>query len=492
MLINRKYLLLLLLVSQISFSYAQSTLKLTLNQAITIAQKNSLDYKIATNLAQSSFWNFQSYRSGFLPKLSLTGTLPDYYRTINSITLPNGQNNFVTQNVANSGLNLNLSQSIGLTGGSIAMGSTLRRIDNFGNLRNTIYTAIPFTISYSQTNLFYNEFKWLKKTEPLRLQEAKKGYLEALEDISYNTISKYFGLLISDIQLRLDQQNLRNIDTLIKTTQARFEIGTVQLNDVLQAKVSILNARKAVANSTLNLQTARQHLVRFLNLSKDQGVEALVPDSLNFFDIKVDQALAEATTNRKFIIEFQRRRIEAEQEIERTKSLTGPTLNVRANIGLTQTGRHFTSTYEDLLRNQSISIGFYIPLMDWGVNRSNRKRAEANLQLEQNMIAQTELSAEQEIYYQVMRWEMHKEQMQIAQETSELAQQRYNIARQKYSLGTLNYTDFNNAQLEKDRAILDYITNLENYWSSYYLIRRLTLYDFHLNKKIEIADWKFD
>src|SRR5690606_11980161 len=131
------------------------------------------------------------------------------------------------------------------------------------------------------------------------------------------------------------------------------------------------------------------------------------------------------------------------------------------------------------------------PLVDWGVNKSNRKRAEANLELEENYIAQQQLSAEQEIHYQIMKWEMQQEQMNIAKEASELAQQRYDMAIQKYSLGSIRCTDSNNAQLDKDRAVNDYLNNLQDYWSLYYLIRRLTLFDFEQNKEIEFQDFDF-
>lgn len=473
-------------------AYTQPIVRLSLKEAIGLAQKNSLDYKIAMNLARASYWNFQAYKSGFLPKLSLNGTLPDYYRTINAITLPNGQNAFISQNVANSNLNLNLSQNIGLTGGNISVGSSLRRIDNFGNIKEKAYTSVPFTFSYFQNNLVYNNFKWQKKIEPLRLQEAQRNYLENLETISYNTIGRYFELLLAEVQIKLDRQNFKNVDTLVKITQARFEIGTVQLNDVLQSKVSLLNAKKALSNSTLALETAQQNLVRFLNPDKSVRIEPILPDTLIFFDIAPDLALEKAKGNRKFIIEFQRRRLEAEQAIARTKSETGPSIYLRANVGVTQRGNTFTQSYSDLLRNQSVSIGFYIPLVDWGVNKSNRKRAEANLELEINTIAQQELSTEQEIYYQIMKWSMQKEQLDISKETSELAQRRYNIAKQKYSLGSITYTDFNNAQLDKDRAVTDYIYQIQNYWSLYYLIRRLTLFDFESNKNIEFTNLAFD
>src|SRR4051794_17907461 len=101
---NKKIFSTLLLSAFAIYGYSQSPLKLTIKKAIDLAQRNSLDYKIAMNTTRASYWNFQAYRSGFLPKLSLNGALPDYYRTINTILLPNGQNNFVSQNVDNSSL----------------------------------------------------------------------------------------------------------------------------------------------------------------------------------------------------------------------------------------------------------------------------------------------------------------------------------------------------------------------------------------------------
>src|SRR5690606_15647942 len=138
----------------------------------------------------------------FLPKLSLNGNLPDYYRSINPITLPSGENSFVSQNVANSAVSLDLSQNIGFTGGRVSASTSLQRINNFGSYRNTAYTSVPFSLSYFQSNLFYNDFKWQKKIEPLRLQQSQRGYIENLESISYNTTAKYFELLLADVQLK--------------------------------------------------------------------------------------------------------------------------------------------------------------------------------------------------------------------------------------------------------------------------------------------------
>lgn len=475
----------LFLLYFLPFTVNAQRIQLSLNDAINTAKGSSLDYKIANNIALSSFWDYQSFKAGFLPKLSLSGTLPDYYRTINSITLPNGQSQFVAQNLASSGVGLNLSQQISLTGGSISISSSLQRIDNFGNYKSTAYTAIPFSINYSQSSLFYNEFKWQRRIQPIRFEESRKQYLEDMEDISYNTVYRYFDLLKANIQLKLDEQNLKNIDTLVKITQARYEIGTVQLNDILQLKVSQLNAKRSVMTSTLSLEMAKQNLIRFLNLEKEQDMVLEIPELLSFFKISKDVALREAFTNRKFVAEFKRRRIQAEQEVVRAKVQNGPSINIRANVGVSQTAMELDHSYQGLLRNQAMVIGLYIPLVDWGVNKSNRKRTLANLEMEVNSIAQQQLAAEQEITYEVFKWNMQEEQFEIVKLARDFASQRYEISKQKYAIGTITYIDFNNAQIDKDRTEIEYINSLLNYWASYYHLRKLTLFDFSTNASIK-------
>lgn len=456
-----------------------------LRAAIDSAQHRSLAYKISKNTLRSAYWNFQYYKAGFLPKLSLSGTLPDYYNTINAITLPNGQNTFVNQNVANSSLGLNVQQNVYFTGGSLSASTSLKRIDNFGAFRNVLYTSVPFTLTYYQNNLFYNDFSWQKKIEPIRFREAQKGYMEELEGIAAGTVDKYFTLLLAQVQLRLDQQNYHNMDTLMKITTKRFSIGTVQLNDLLQAKVSLLNSRQSLSGSLLALETAQQSFVKYIGISTGSGPELHVPDSISFFSVDLPIALEKARANRKFVLEFERRKLTAEQDIQKVKSQTGPIFSVNANIGLTQTGNDLSGAYYNPIRNQSLTLSFYFPLVDWGVNKSNRNRAEANLELEKNNISQETLTIEQDITYTVKSWGMQREIMEIAEETSKISQQRYEIAKKKYASGSLTLTDFSNAQIEKDKAVIDYMNKLYNYWKLYFSLRKMTLFDF--TKQSDIA-----
>lgn len=56
----------------------------------------------------------------------------------------------------------------------------------------------------------------------------------------------------------------------------------------------------------------------------------------------------------------------------------------------------------------------------------------------------------------------------------------------------LSFFYLNIALQEQDRSVLSYLNSLEKFWNDYYILRRLTLYDFVKNKKIEVKDIIYD
>ena len=130
--------------------------------------------------------------------------------------------------------------------------------------------------------------------------------------------------------------------------------------------------------------------------------------------------------------------------------------------------------------------------MDWGVSKSRRKLAEANLDLENTNIAQDQQEFEQEIYLHTLNWANQRDFLATAKKAQEIAMKRYNIAKERYILGKITITDLNIAQQEMDQSLVTYLTSLERFWIDYYTLRRLTLYDFTKNEKIKVTDLIYD
>lgn len=479
--------LLLLAVFKVDYLPAQDTILFSLQEAIDLAKINSLDAQIARNSLRVRCLDYDNYKAALLPKLSLSGTLPNYFRSVNSITLQTGEYDFVYQEVASSNANLDLWQNIGLTGGKVSISSNLARLDNFrtSNTRTT-YSSAPYIFSYIQNSFFYNEFKWRKRIEPLKQEEAKREYLERLEEIAFRTVENFFSVLISDFQVRLNGENAQSLDTLVKIMQGRMRTGNVDLNAILQAKLKLSNAKRSLASAARVHAIALQNLYTQLRIDPLRGIQLQIPDNIVEVAIDIQKAMIYAQNNRKATISFQRRRLEAEEQVSKTKAETGPSISFRTDLGLSQTGIGVADTYSSRsLPRQSFVVAFNIPLVDWGVNKSNRARAEANRELLQSNMESEEIASEYELKLDILEFKEALNQLSIIEETKALAQECYKIAKQRYALGNISLADFNDALIEKDRAILEGLDSLKSYWLSLYAIRRSTLYDFLKDRPID-------
>lgn len=465
--------------------------EITLEEAIKISQKNSPDYKALLNQNQGSYWRYRNFKAGFLPQLRLDATLPQYLNSVNRLTNDAGQDIFVRSNQSRLEGNLSLNQNIALTGGTISLSSQLERVDVFGDNPTTGFAVIPFSINYRQNSLFYNQFKWDKRIEPLLFEEARRGFIESMEQISLNTARRYFALLKAQVQTRIAKSNLSNQDTLFQISKGRFEMGKIAENDLLQIELSVLNSKNDVTTNEINFKGSSQNLSRYLNLDTE-NILLEVPKELSLFTVTVEKALEEAKSNRKAVIEFRRKRLQAERDLAEVKGSNRLQMSLNANFGISQQGPIFDNLFQNFNQQQNVSLSLGIPILDWGVSKSRRKLVEANKDLINTNVEQDEQEFEQEIYLHVLNWQNQRNFLETAKKAQEIAVKRYEITKKRLVLGKITITDLNIALQEQDRSILQYLNSLEKFWLDYYTLRRLTLYDFIENKKIEVADIIYD
>jgi hypothetical protein len=478
-------LLIVLLESVGFYGRADAQLpRLDLESAIKIAQEHSLSFKIAKNKYQSSSWNYKNFRIYDLPVLRLEGTLPSYAHSITKITLPNGEDTFVSQNQAFNSLNLNLSQNISATGGVLSIGSSINRIDVLGGIHSVNYSAVPAFISYNQANLSFNEFKWTKKTEPLRYQIAGKEFLSDMENICSETVKFYFDLLSAQSRKILSAQNLCTTDSLLMLAKERFKLGTVTQSELLQLRLSLLNAKKDLAQDSIDVTLSLQKFSRYLNIQMSEVQDLLVPKAVQFFDISSEKATEMARTNSKQILEFRLKKLEAEKSVAQIKSESTMKFNIQANIGLSNAASNITGLFNGFQNQQNITLGFSLPIIDWGDSKIKRLRAEADLSMVENENAQGQMEIEQEIALQVSRWKLLPQQISIAMEAQRISEESYILEKQRFINGSINLNDLNVSQLNKVNSVNALNDIIKNYWEVFYAIRQLTLYDFKTDKKL--------
>jgi len=120
--------------------------RMTLEEATFLAKERSIQALIAKQEFKVSYLTYKTFRRGYLPQLSASGTLPDFERNIAAYLNPDQSYSYLLSQSINYIGNVSLKQKIGFTGGDISLNSGLQRIDNL-NPSSTISnnsTAISY------------------------------------------------------------------------------------------------------------------------------------------------------------------------------------------------------------------------------------------------------------------------------------------------------------------------------------------------------------
>ena len=159
-----------------------------------------------------------------------------------------------------------------------------------------------------------------------------------------------------------------------------------------------------------------------------------------------------------------------------------------ASFGLTQTAGTVQGSYQNPLDEEIVTLGITLPILDWGMARGQIKMAESNQDLEITAIEQERNDFEQNVFLQVMQFNMQEKQLQIAAKSDTVAQKRFEVTQLRYRIGKVNdVLELEKAQIDNDQARLGYYQALRTYWQSYYELRKLTHYDFQREMPITVS-----
>lgn len=97
----------------------------------------------------------------------------------------------------------------------------------------------------------------------------------------------------------------------------------------------------------------------------------------------------------------------------------------------------------------------------------------------------------QDLFILVERFNNQQQQLDIALRAADIASRRYQTNVETYMIGMLSTLELNDSRTSKDTSRRDYINNLYRYWSYWYQLRSVTLFDYATNGDINADFDKF-
>ncbi len=470
--------------------FSQTLKKLTLQEVLELAQDQSPDAILAKHRFRGSYWQYRTFKAKYRPSLNLSATLPDYKRIYEKeYDATTGKEDYIEKNTDNSSAILSLTQNIGLTGGSIFMQSDLGRLYEFGEEGRTQYITTPVSIGFRQPINGYNELRWEKEIEPIRYEEAKKNYIDAVEVVNIKGVGLFFDLALDQLNKEISEINYSNADTLFLIAQGRYNIGTIAEDALLQMELALLNAGTALNQSGINLQVSEFQLRSFLGFNENVKLELIIPAQIPELEVEVNKAIEQARENNPELLNLERQLLQAAQNVAEARSEKGLNANLFASYGLTQRAEDISGAYKDLTSQQRVRVGIELPIVDWGLGKGAYKMAQSQEEVIRTQVRQSQIDFEQNIFLNVNMFNIQDDQLLIAAKADTIAQKRYDVTKQRFLIGKIDVLDLNIADSEKDVAKRGHIAALRNYWTAYYNVRRLTLFDFERNQSLE-ADFE--
>lgn len=472
-------------ISLVTAAQDALTRVLSMSDVIRLAQENSVSGRSYRNMYLSSYWSFRSFKADYLPSLSLSANIMNFNRSLVALQDYNtGTYSYRTNyNLSNSGT-LSLSQKIAATGGSLQLYSEMSRLDQYQSSHQTTYYVQPINLYYLQPLWGFNSLKWNKKIEPNRYEVAKREYLERMEQVTLTASQYFWSYASARVSYDMALQNFAQSKRLYDMAKTRFAMGIITKDNLLQLELKVLNDSLSISSQDVSFRSARNRLCSYIGYQEDTDISLNILYSIPDIELSYDDVLDKSLNNSSFSLSQLISKLESEQSVDQAESQRGVTASLKATFGLSNNNDSFSAAFNNLQDQEIVGMSISIPILDWGQSEGRVKMARAQAETTKFRLEQSLQDYKQDLLVKVMQFNNQRTQCEISKRAADIAEESYRLALENFGNGSMSVTDLNSLQNERDNARQTYVNNVSSYWSYYFTIRGLTLFDYASNTNI--------
>ena len=473
------FLYLGLLTSSICSAQVIGPRTLNMQQVVQLAQENSISAMSNRNTFAAQYWSYRSYKAELKPSLNLSANLAQFNRSLVALQDYNtGTISYRANYNLSNDATLYVSQSVPWTGGTLSLSTSLSRLDQYSPARLTTYYAQPIYLSYAQSLWGFNRFKWDKKTEPKQYEVAKRQYIESMEQVNQTAVSYFWSYVSAKESYDRASKSFEDSKRLFEAGLARFSMGTITRDDLMQIEVSMLNDSLSLTSSKVSLRSALNRLCSYIGYKEDTELNLIIDYEIPDITLDYDDVLDRALENSSFNLNQEISYTNTERNIAQAKANRGMSASVNARFGMSGSADRLGDTFVQLKDQEVVGVSLNIPILDWGLARGRLRMAEANALTTRNSLEQSMIDYRQNLFTQVMQFNDQHSRCEISKRAAKLAEDSYQLALKSFGNGSMDMTKLDQIKQKRDSALSSYLSNVASFWSSYFGIRKATLFDY--------------
>ena len=485
-----KRFLILVAVAQLSIvncplSIAQQRVTLDLDRTVRLATDSSLSVQKYQSVYDISRYQYLSWQASRKPQFSLESTPVSYQRYMTQRYLSaEDRDVYRQQRMFYSQAGIYATQTMESWGGEFYGSTQLGFLRSLGDDDKTQFMTVPIKVGYKQDLLFFNPLKWNRQIEPMKLTLAEKTLAYGIETTSEEAVGKFFTLALAQEQLRMAEEYLASCDTIYSIAERRYRIASISKAELSILELQKTNARTTLANARISRSRAVQDLATYLGMERSTDIELIIPAVMQNLHVDAKEAIQHARENNPQYLSSREAVTEARRDAERARIEKNFSVSLDASVGLNQVADRFADAYRHLLSQDMATITLSVPLKDWGKRKNAylaaRSTVEAKERAEQEAARDTEL----DVVLTVADFNERQDIVETARQALTIAEDAYAQTLQRFIKAQADAYSLSVAQSHWQTARQNQIASLQNYWLTYYHLRRLTLFDYQRHQPI--------
>lgn len=472
---------------------SQMIYDLDLEKSIAIAMEQSHNILILQQELKVAEYNLIAATNKFKTNLDVNLTAPNYAENIDNYTDTTGIHYFPVQKLNYSG-DVVINQPLP-TDGNIYVSSGLYNVDDYYNNEKSLRFNTRLSLSQPIEAFYaYNGIKAEYQRAELNYELSYKSLKRAELELVYDISRAFYGLLSSQKRKEIAFQDLERQKSSYETAINKYNAGLIRETEALQMEIDLGASQNSYDIASVDFESQSYQYKQQLGLSLQDSV--LITSVFDYEEILVDEerAVQLGLENRLEVREHEIGIELSDIEIKRRKAqkmINGEITAYYDLIGVgyntmgTPLGTAFSDTYTDLKNrpgNKGIALNINIPILDWGVNKSQVNAAIASQQRQRYALDLEKINIEREVRNTVNQLHSSLRRLKLLEKNVEVAERNFSISQARFTNGDI---DAQTLALDRARLNTAHLSHLEAYISyKLYIadLARKTFFDFENNR----------
>lgn len=482
---KKHYLIALSLIVCSTWAHGQTVL--TIERALAIAETNSPDLRRSKMNLERSEENLFAQKASLRSKFSLDLSPVEYNNNRNFDTRLSEW--YTNESFSTSG-SFRVEQPLLFSDGTISLVNRFGWQDNTStsnNIQNQAFNNNLY-LQLSQPVFTYNTRKMALLEIELAYENAYISYALQQLNTEMQITQQFYAVYTAQNNLVISLEELKNVKQSHEIIKTKVDADLAARDELFQADLNLSTAISTVDNQRVTLESAKDNLKQTLGMDINENITTTADININAVKVNMDMAIIHGLDSR---LELRQREIEQVNlgfAMIRTKAMNEFKGNVTLSFGLVGDDARFSNIYDTPTQNPRVSIGFSVPIFDWGERKARIRAQQITQNISELDFANEERSITLNIRKVCRNLTNLYSQIGIANQRVQNAQLTYDLNLERYRNGDLTGMEINQFQTQLSNAKTSYSQSQINYKIELLNLKILSLYDFE--KDVTIVPMK--